>query len=105
MSSVANPTLGFDPSASGVSQSDYPAAYPDLNPLDHYRILVADRVATALEVDRNLVFSCTDRTTTLETGDLILAAPRLRLKGIPPSDLAEKIVATVRGFLTLKKEI
>ncbi|KAM7201670.1 arginyl-tRNA synthetase [Rhypophila sp. PSN 637] len=104
MTSTADPPPSFDLSGSGVSQSEYPAAYPDLNPLDYYRILVADRVSKTLEVDRNLVFSSVDRTTTPETGDLSLPVPRLRLKGIPLSELAEKVAAIFEESQDLRAE-
>lgn len=57
--------------------------------------MIADRVANAVGVDRNLVFGAIDRTTTLEHGDLILAVPRLCVKSIPSNDLAKSIAAAV----------
>lgn len=79
----------------GHEGSNYPNAYPLINPLDAFRIVIADEVARIANVPKELVFDGLGRTATLDTGDLLLAVPRLRVKTIPPNDLAIKIASEV----------
>lgn len=71
-------------------------AYPSINPLDHYRIAIAQelsRIEPAINVQ--LAFDSLDRTRDLAHGDLVLALPRLRLQ-CDPTELGKKLVSEVR---------
>jgi arginyl-tRNA synthetase len=67
-----------------------PSAYPDQNPLDIFRIHIAERLAPLAGVEPEAVFAGLDRATKPETGDFVLAVPRLRIKGAKPQELGEK---------------
>ena len=66
------------------------SAYPDQNPLDIFRSHIAERLAPLAGVDVETVFSGLDRSTKPETGDFVLAVPRLRIKGANPQELGKK---------------
>ena len=72
-----------------------PSAHPDENPLDIFRSHIAERLAPLAGVDAELVFAGLDRSTKPETGDFVLAVPRLRIKGAKPQELSEKWQAQV----------
>jgi hypothetical protein len=76
-----------------------PSAYPDQNPLDIFRTHIAERLAPLAGVNIEAVFSGLDRSTKPETGDFVLAIPRLRIKGAKPQELGEKWQAQVTPFL------
>ncbi|KAI9840681.1 MAG: hypothetical protein M1838_003948 [Thelocarpon superellum] len=82
-------------SAVGVEAAtpDSPNAARSFNPVDLYRSYVSRDVAQILGIDKEIVFSCLDFSTTLEKGDLVLPCPRLRIKGVKPADLASKIAS------------
>jgi len=67
-----------------------PSAHPDQNPLDIFRAHIAERLAPLAGVDIEAIFSGLDRSTKPETGDFVLAIPRLRIKGAKPQELGEK---------------
>jgi len=73
-----------------------PSAHPDQNPLDIFRTHIAERLAPLAGVDPEIVFGGLDRSVKPETGDFILAVPRLRIKGVKPDELAKKLQAQVR---------
>ena len=78
------------------STSPYPDAFPQINPLDHYRIALADELARLTGIaERNVIFSALDRALVLERGDLVLAIPRLRIKGATPVEVCEKLASEV----------
>lgn len=71
-------------------------AYPSLNPLDHYRVAIAQelsRIEPAISVQA--AYDSLDRSRDLAYGDLVLALPRLRLKS-DPAQLGERLVSEVR---------
>ena|SRR5277367_957516 len=72
-----------------------PSAHPDQNPLDIFRTHIAERLAPLAGVDIEAVFSGLDRSTKPETGDFVLAIPRLRIKGAKPQELGERWQAQV----------
>lgn len=74
------------------------SAHPDQNPLDIFRSHIAHRLAPIAGVDAETVFGGLDRSTKPETGDLVLAIPRLRVKGGKPQELGEKWQSQVRVF-------
>ena len=67
-----------------------PAAHLDQNPLDVYRSHIAERLASLAGVSPDAVFAGLDRSTKPETGDFVLAVPRLRIKDAKPDVLAAK---------------
>jgi len=67
-----------------------PSAYPDQNPLDIFRTHIAERLAPLAGVEPEAVFAGLDRATRPETGDFVLAVPRLRVKGAKPQELGKK---------------
>lgn len=67
-----------------------PSAHPGQNPLDIFRSHIAERLAPLAGVDPETVFAGLDRSTKPETGDFVLAVPRLRVKGAKPQELGEK---------------
>jgi len=75
-----------------------PAAHPDENPLDLFRSHIAERLAPLAGVDTQLVFVGLDRSTKPDTGDFVLAVPRLRIKGAKPQELGEKWQAQVNTY-------
>ncbi|KAI1500274.1 arginyl-tRNA synthetase [Biscogniauxia marginata] len=83
------------------SQGPQPAdrsTFPDLNPLDRFRVAIAEELSRICHIDRSLALSCLDRPTTLDNGDLILIVPRLRMKGVAPAELTKKIVAEFESY-------
>ncbi|KAI9750699.1 MAG: hypothetical protein M4579_006347 [Chaenotheca gracillima] len=76
----------------GSSVPKLEGAFPTVNPTDIHRSFLAQTVADITGVDNQLIYSCLDWTNTLDKGDLLLACPRLRVKGTKPADLATKIV-------------
>jgi arginyl-tRNA synthetase len=58
----------------------YPNCYPSINPIDKYRVHIAELVADTLQLNPEHVYTKLQWTTTLEKGDLVLAvsflAPR-----------------------------
>ena len=80
-----------------VDQHDtYRDAFPSRNPTDVFRVAIADQLATVSGVDKNLIYSGLAWTNSLDKGDLLLAVPRLRVKGTPPAELATKWASEVR---------
>jgi hypothetical protein len=72
-----------------------PSAHPDQNPLDIFRAHIAERLAPLANVDEVTVFAGLDRATKPDSGDFILAVPRLRIKGAKPDVLGKKWQAEV----------
>ncbi|KAI5804586.1 hypothetical protein EDC01DRAFT_610726 [Geopyxis carbonaria] len=68
----------------------YPNSNPTSNPVDIYRCYVAEALAKVSGVDIDLVYPALEWTQTFDKGDLILAVPRLRIKGKKPDDLAQE---------------
>jgi hypothetical protein len=90
-------------SAVGISKvPQQPNTYPALNPVDIYRSHIAELLAPVAGVDVKIVFNALQWTNTLEKGDLVLAAPALRLKGKKPDELAKELAEkVVIGHVTL----
>ena len=93
---------GFTSSLASLGVTDLPSipsAYPDQNPLDIFRSHIAERLAPIAGVEPEAVFAGLDRATKPETGDFVLAVPRLRIKGAKPQELGEKWQSQVPPFL------
>jgi len=69
---------------------DYPEGSVKTNPLDFFRASIAEELSKAISIDKKLVFPALAYTSKLENGDLVIAAPRLRVKGGKPADQAKE---------------
>jgi hypothetical protein len=84
-------------SAIGISKiPQQPNTYPALNPVDIYRSHITELLAPVAGVDPKIVFNALQWTNTLDKGDLVLAAPALRLKGKKPDELAKDLAEKVK---------
>ena len=82
--------------ANGVDlRPDFIDAFPHYNPLDTLRCGVAEELAKLSGVEKSLIFPSLAFANTLDKGDLVLAVPRLRIKGKKPQELAEEWAANV----------
>ncbi|KAK4101845.1 arginyl-tRNA synthetase [Parathielavia hyrcaniae] len=74
----------------------FPDADPVNNPNDIYRLYITDALSKLLDCDRALIYESLQRTSTPSKGDLVLVLPRLRLKGVKPSELAVELASKNR---------
>lgn len=85
---------------SGLSLDDlsakYPNCQPTLNPFDLYRGHLANVLHDITGVDHKIIYPNLQWTSGLDKGDIILAAPSLRVKGKKPDELAKEWVEKVR---------
>ena len=76
----------------------YPNCHPEINPFDFYRAHLSNVLADITGVDTKIIYPALSWTQSLDKGDLILAAPALRIKGQKPDELvkqwAEKVAPT-----------
>ncbi|KAL7271834.1 arginyl-tRNA synthetase [Rhizina undulata] len=68
----------------------FPDSNPTTNPVDIYRCYIAETLAKVSGVDVKLVYPALEWTQSFDKGDLILAVPRLRIKGRKPDELAKE---------------
>jgi arginyl-tRNA synthetase len=73
----------------------YPNCYPTLNPMDILRSHVTSLLHKASGIEPNIIYPAIQWTQGLEKGDLIIAAPALRVKGKKPDELAKELVSKV----------
>lgn len=78
-----------------ANDGDYPGALPELKPLDVLRIAVSEELSRISGVSKELIFSSLETSNTLQKGDLLLATPKLRVKGVKPNELATGWAAQV----------
>ncbi|KAF2218132.1 arginyl-tRNA synthetase [Elsinoe ampelina] len=69
---------------------EYPNAHPELNPVDVFRVAISDELHRITNLDKQQIFDALAWTSTLDKGDLIVAVPRFRVKGVPPEQLAQE---------------
>lgn len=76
----------------GISESlpVFPDSNPTTNPVDIYRCYISETLAPIAGVDVKLIYTSLEWTQSFEKGDLILAVPRLRLKGKKPDEFAKE---------------
>lgn len=85
-------------SAIGIEKvPQQPNTHPALNPVDIYRSHITELLAPVAGVDPKIVYNALQWTNTLDKGDLVLAAPALRLKGKKPDELATDLAAKVNS--------
>lgn len=77
----------------------YPNCCPDLNPFDFYRAHLSNVLAEITGVEPKIIFGALSWTSSLDKGDLILAAPALRVKGKKPDELAKEWAEKVGFYL------
>lgn len=75
-------------------RNKFPACYPETNPNDVYRLHLTTVMEKITGVDPSLIYSMVQWTQGLDKGDLLIAAPALRVKG-KPTELAEQWAAKV----------
>lgn len=71
----------------------YPACYPEINPIDVYRAHLTNVLEEITGVDPQIIYNAIQWTSGLDKGDLIIAAPALRVKGKKPDELAKEWLA------------
>jgi arginyl-tRNA synthetase len=72
----------------------YSGAFPSINPVDIFRCVITEELAAITKLDASLIYPALEWTSTLEKGDLVLAVPRLRVKG-SPTEIASSWAAAV----------
>ncbi|KAF2813941.1 arginyl-tRNA synthetase [Mytilinidion resinicola] len=87
---AADQTLAEQLEQLRVSQTEFPACYPQLNPVDLFRVHVAKTLSDVTGLDAKTIYPLLQRTQTLEHGDLLLPVPALKVKGEKPNDLAAR---------------
>ena len=89
----------------GLSLDDlsakYPNCHPAINPFDLYRGHLANVLHEVTGVDHKIIYPNLQWTSGLDKGDIILAAPSLRVKGKKPDELAKEWTEKVRSFPSL----
>ncbi len=77
----------------------YPNCHPETNPFDFYRAHLSNVLADVTGVDPKIIYPSLSWTQSLDKGDMVLAAPALRVKGQKPDELVkqwtEKVSRTV----------
>ncbi len=80
--------------------STFANAYPALNPVDIYRVHLAETLAPITGADAESIYATLAWPQTLDKGDLVLPVPALRIKGSKPDDICQLIVDQVhKSFL------
>lgn len=74
----------------------YPATYPEINPLDLYRVHISEVLAPITGVAAEKIHPVIQWTNALDKGDFTLPIPALRIKGAKPDALGAEWVAKVR---------
>lgn len=75
----------------------YPNCHPTINPFDLFRAHLSNVLHTVTGVDHAIIYPNLQWTTGLDKGDIILAAPSLRVKGKQPDELAKEWVSKVQN--------
>lgn len=78
-----------------IQRTDVPDCYPSLNPVDGYRIHLANTLSDVTGVEPKTIYPLLQRMATLDKGDLLLPVPALRIKGEKPDVLASRWVDQV----------
>ncbi|KUI56268.1 Arginine--tRNA ligase, cytoplasmic [Cytospora mali] len=68
----------------------FPTCYPEVNPIDVYRAHLTNVLKEITGVDTNIIYNAIQWTQGLDKGDLIVAAPALRVKGKKPDELVKE---------------
>ena len=73
----------------------FPTCYPETNPIDVYRAHLTNVLEKITGVDTKIIYNAIQWTQGLDKGDLIVAAPALRVKGKKPDELVKEWEAKV----------
>ncbi|KAF4631846.1 hypothetical protein G7Y89_g6282 [Cudoniella acicularis] len=73
-----------------LRHSKFPAAYPQFNPLDTYRVYLAENLSSITGLEAKTIYPLLQRTQTLDNGDLLLPVPALQIKSEKPEILAAR---------------
>ncbi|KAH8783368.1 arginyl-tRNA synthetase [Diaporthe sp. PMI_573] len=68
----------------------FPACYPETNPVDVYRAHLTNVLEKVTGVDPKIIYPAIQWTQGLDKGDLIVAAPALRVRGKKPDELVKE---------------
>lgn len=68
----------------------FPTCYPETNPVDVYRVHLTNVLEKVTGVDPKIIYNAIQWTQGLDKGDLIVAAPALRVKGKKPDELVKE---------------
>ncbi|RKL45900.1 Arginine--tRNA ligase, cytoplasmic [Fusarium proliferatum] len=71
---------------------DFPDADIVHNPQDIFRVYLADTLQKLVNCDRLVAYDAIQTSNITGMGDLIIVAPRLRLKGVKPEELAKDLL-------------
>jgi arginyl-tRNA synthetase len=71
--------------------------------VDLYRCYISKLLSQLSGVAPQVIFSALDRTASIDKGDLVLAIPRLRIKGANPSALGAEWASKVNPFLPVMR--
>lgn len=75
----------------------FPACYPEINPIDVYRLHLTNILEKITGVDPKIIYNAIQWTQGLDRGDVMIAVPALRVKGKKPDELAKEWSEKVRG--------
>lgn len=79
----------------------YSGASPSMNAVDIFRCAITEELAKIADLDTSLIYPALEWTSTLDKGDLLLAVPRLRVKGSPTEKAASWAAAVSRSIQSL----
>ncbi|KAF2199007.1 Nucleotidylyl transferase, partial [Delitschia confertaspora ATCC 74209] len=65
----------------------FPACYPQVNPVDGYRIHIAQTLSEITGLDATNIYLFVQRSTTLDKGNWLLPVPALKIEGEKPNDI------------------
>jgi len=82
-----------------VEDKAAPALAEDLNPLEPYRVHIAQLLSKISDVSESVIYPAVQWTSGLDKGDLILAVPAMRIKGGNPAALAQTFAESVSQCL------
>lgn len=68
----------------------FPNCYPETNPVDVYRAHLTNVLEKVTGVDQKIIYPAIQWTQGLDKGDLIVAAPALRVRGKKPDELVKE---------------
>ncbi|KAL1874232.1 arginyl-tRNA synthetase [Diaporthe australafricana] len=68
----------------------FPACYPETNPIDVYRAHLTNVLEKITGVEPKIIYNAIQWTQGLDKGDLIVAAPALRVRGKKPDELVKE---------------
>ena len=80
----------------------YPGSQPDLNPADQYRNIITTALVDVTGLPAEKVYPALQWQNNLNSGDLLLAVPRLQVKGQKADVLAKQWGDAVRRSRSLQ---